>query len=281
MTLTLSTPVAGPLEVPAPAWFVSDLHLTPGMPRTLAAFERLLERAACQAGSLFILGDFFEFWVGDEETDAPFAANVARLLATLSAQGVAVYLMHGNRDFLLGERFARAAGAQLLPDPTTIECAGQRVVLTHGDMLCTDDVGYMRFRAWTRKRWIQRLFLALPLSARMAVARKLRADSEGGRKDTSHDPVLAPSGASLQAPGEIPGHRRKQYGDVAPAAVHALLAASHAPGMIHGHTHRPARHETGTGFRWVLTDWDLDGSHPRAAALELGPGGFRLLPQVD
>src|SRR5437868_12849526 len=100
MTQTHFTPAAAPIEVPAPAWFISDLHLTPGMPRTLAAFERLLARAARQARALFILGDFFEFWIGDEETEAPFAARVAAALARLAAQGVQVYLMHGNRDFL-------------------------------------------------------------------------------------------------------------------------------------------------------------------------------------
>lgn len=239
------------IAVPAPAWLVSDLHLTPGMPRTLAAFERLLERAARESRALFILGDFFEFWVGDEETDAAFPARVAAALSRLSASGVQVFLMHGNRDFLLGERFARAAGATLLPDPTVIRCAGQRIVLTHGDMLCTDDERYMRFREWTRKRWVQRLFLALPMTVRLAVARKLRGDSEAGRAHST--PV--------------------DYGDAAPAAVRALLRDTGTTMMIHGHTHRPARHETTDGVRWVLSDWDLDGGKPRAAALRLDEHG--------
>jgi len=262
MTATPSAPASGApeLQAPAPAWFISDLHLTPGMPHTLAAFERTLERAAQQARALFILGDFFEFWVGDEEADAPFAAGVAAALRALAARGVAVYLMHGNRDFLLGARFAAAAGATLLPDPTVIRCAGQRVLLSHGDMLCTDDAGYMRFRRWTRKRWVQRLFLALPLAARLSVARRLRADSEAGRARPE---------------------RPRDYGDVAPQAVSALMRANDATLLVHGHTHRPARHRDGAGERWVLTDWDLDGVHggpPRAAVLQLDESGFQVLP---
>jgi UDP-2,3-diacylglucosamine hydrolase len=263
MTASDRTPASAPIQVQAPAWFISDLHLTPGMPRTLAAFQRVLDQAAQQARTLFILGDFFEFWVGDEETETPFAAGVAAALRQLALAGVPVYLMHGNRDFLIGRRFADAAGATLLPDPSVIHCAGQRVVLSHGDMLCTDDPRYNSFRRWTRKGWVQRLFLALPLATRMKIARRLRADSEAGR--------------AHQAEGAAP----RDYGDAAPAAVDALLASSHAPTLIHGHTHRPARHAHARGDRWVLTDWDLDGRHPRAAVLQLDTGGFTLLPQVD
>ncbi|WER44741.1 UDP-2,3-diacylglucosamine diphosphatase [Cupriavidus sp. WKF15] len=264
MTAIPTTPVASPLEVQAPAWFISDLHLTPGMPRTLAAFERALERAASEARTLFILGDFFEFWVGDEETSSPFATQVANALRTLAGRGVPVYLMHGNRDFLLGKRFANAAGVTLLPDPTVILCAGQRVVLSHGDMLCTDDERYNRFRRWTRKPWVQRLFLALPLSARLGVARRLRVDSEAGR--------------ARQLAQGLP--TQVVYGDATPAAVTALLEACDARLLVHGHTHRPARHQDVSGVRWVLTDWDLDGGQPRAAVLQLDEGGFHLLPQT-
>lgn len=265
MTAPPAPPASGvpELQVPAPAWFISDLHLTPAMPRTLAAFERALERAAMQAHALFILGDFFEFWIGDDETGTPFAADVAAALRTLATGGVAVYLMHGNRDFLLGERFAAAAGATLLPDPTVIRCAGRRVLLSHGDMLCTDDARYMRFRRLTRNRWVQRAFLALPLAARLSVARRLRADSEAGR-------------ARPQQP--------RNYGDVAPQAVAGLMRASGTDLLVHGHTHRPARHLESTGERWVLTDWDLDGAHggpPRAAALQLDDSGFHTVPLDD
>ena len=263
MTASLPTPAAAPIEVQAPAWFISDLHLTPGMPRTLAAFDRVLDQAKQQARTLFILGDFFEFWVGDEETETPFAAGVAAALRRVADAGVPVYLMHGNRDFLIGRRFARAAGATLLADPSVIVCAGQRVVLSHGDMLCTDDPRYNRFRHWTRKGWVQRLFLALPLATRQKIARRLRADSEAGR--------------ARQADGAAP----PDYGDATPAAVDALLAASHASTLVHGHTHRPARHAHARGDRWVLTDWDLDGRYPRAAVLQLDAGGFSLLPQVE
>ena len=263
MTASDRTPAAAPIEVRAPAWFISDLHLTPGMPRTLAAFQRVLDQAARHAGTLFILGDFFEFWVGDEETDTPFAADIAAALRRLANAGVPVYLMHGNRDFLIGPRFARAAGATLLPDPSIIRCAGQRVVLSHGDMLCIDDERYNRFRRWTRKAWVQRLFLALPLATRLKIARRLRSDSEAGR--------------ARQPDGAAP----RDAGDATPAAVDALLASSDAPTLIHGHTHRPARHVHAHGDRWVLTDWDLDGRHPRAAVLQLDAAGFTLLPQVE
>ncbi|WP_370637496.1 UDP-2,3-diacylglucosamine diphosphatase [Cupriavidus sp. AU9028] len=265
------TPPPSPVPAPAvpaiaanaPAWFISDLHLTPGMPRTLEAFERTIEQARSQARTLFILGDFFEFWVGDEELDDPFAQRIAAQLASLMRSGVAVYLMHGNRDFLLGRRFARAAGATLLDDPTVVKCAGHRIVLTHGDMLCTGDVAYMRFRHWTRKRWVQRLFLALPLRWRIGIAQRLRADSEAGR-------------ASRQDNAE-----RTVYADVEPAAVQALLQQTGTAEMVHGHTHRPARHDEAGGVRWVLTDWDLDCARPRAAVLQLDDRGFRLLPQGD
>jgi len=259
MSAILRPPVAGPFEVPAPAWFISDLHLTSGMPRTQAAFERLLERAERDAKALFILGDFFEFWVGDDETALPFPQRVASVLRALGERGVQVYLMHGNRDFLLGEHFAREAGVTLLADPAVIECAGRRVVLSHGDMLCRDEPGYNRFRHWTRKPWVQRFFLALPLSTRQAVARRLRADSETTRT----------------------GERAEVYGDVTPEAVSALFASGQSRLMIHGHTHRPAHHETADGERWVLTDWDLDGSKPRAAVLQLDQDGFAVLPQLD
>lgn len=266
MTAFDRTPAAAPIGVQAPAWFISDLHLTPGMPRTLAAFERMLAQAGSQARTLFILGDFFEFWVGDEETATPFAAGVAAALQRLAQAGVTIYLMHGNRDFLIGRRFARAAGATLLPDPSIIVCNGQRVVLSHGDMLCIDDPRYNRFRRWTRKGWVQRLFLMLPLATRLKIARRLRADSEAGR--ARHD--SRDDGAALP-----------DYGDADPAEVDALLAASNARTLVHGHTHRPARHAHAHGDRWVLTDWDLDGRHPRAAVLQLDAGGFSLLPQVE
>ncbi|WP_186425258.1 UDP-2,3-diacylglucosamine diphosphatase [Cupriavidus metallidurans] len=263
MTAPTRTPVAAPIEVQAPAWFISDLHLTADMPRTLAAFHRVLARAAQDARALFILGDFFEFWVGDEETDSPFAAEVAAALRRLADAGVPVYLMHGNRDFLLGRRFAARAGATLLPDPSVIACAGHRVALSHGDMLCTDDERYMRFRHWTRKGWVQRLFLLLPLGTRLSIARRLRSDSEAGRTRQDIDAVPV------------------TYGDAAPDAVNALLASSGAGTLVHGHTHRPARHTHEAGERWVLTDWDLDGRHPRAAVLQLDDTGFRVLPQID
>ncbi|MGY8525150.1 UDP-2,3-diacylglucosamine diphosphatase [Paracidovorax citrulli] len=262
------TPAVPAIAANAPAWFISDLHLTPDMPRTLEAFERTIAQARSQARSLFILGDFFEFWVGDEELDSPFAQRIAAQLASLMRSGVAVYLMHGNRDFLLGRRFARAAGATLLDDPTVVKCSGHRIVLTHGDMLCTGDVAYMRFRHWVRKRWVQRLFLSMPLRWRIGIAQRLRADSEAGRA------------ANKGTPQAKPHARAMVYADVDRAASRELLQRTGTTEMVHGHTHRPARHDEDGALRWVLTDWDLDAERPRAAVLQLDDSGFTVLPQT-
>ncbi|HVL10858.1 MAG TPA: UDP-2,3-diacylglucosamine diphosphatase [Burkholderiaceae bacterium] len=247
-----------PLVLPGPVLFISDLHLTPAMPRTLAAFERFLDGAAGEARALVILGDFFEFWVGDDERHDPFNQRVIALLRQAAERGLALYLMHGNRDFLLGRTFAREAGLALLPDPVRIEADGHHVLLSHGDIMCTDDVPYMRFRHWTRKPWVQRMFLALPLSLRLKIARRLRADSEAGRA----------------------GGMRMQ-GDVTATGVAAMLVPGAGQTLIHGHTHRPHRHDEAGGERWVLSDWDFDGPIVRADALRLDAGGLQRVPLAE
>lgn len=247
-----------PLALTGPVLFISDLHLTPAMPRTLAAFERFLDDAPSEARSLVILGDFFEFWVGDDERHDPFNQRVIALLRQAAERGLALYLMHGNRDFLLGRRFAREASLTLLPDPVRIEAEGKQLLLSHGDIMCTDDAPYMRFRRWTRKPWVQRLFLSLPLALRLKIARRLRADSEAGRA----------------------GGMRMQ-GDVTATGVDAMLAPGSGQTMIHGHTHRPHRHQEAGGERWVLSDWDFDGSVVRADALRLDTSGLQHVPLAE
>jgi len=216
---------------------ISDLHLSVQRPGTTAALLDLLRGRAREARALYVLGDLFDAWIGDDDLAEPMLAQVAAALRELADSGVPVRLMHGNRDFLLGEAFARAAGASLLPDPTVVEIAGKRTVLAHGDTLCTEDRDYAVFRAQVRDPAWQRSFLARPLAERRAEAARLRAASEAGKR--------------LKA---------AQIMDVTPQAVVDLLRAHGCRRLIHGHTHRPGRqtHEVDGAAceRWVLPDWD-------------------------
>jgi len=253
-----------PVRVSGPVFFISDLHLTAGMPATAAAFERFMRTRAREARTLVILGDFFEYWVGDEELADPFHQHVANLLAELANAGTRVLFMHGNRDFLLGKRFLAAAHATLLPDPSVLEVDGQRLALAHGDALCTRDAAYMRFRHWTRKRWVQRVFLMMPLRWRLKIAQKMRAESEAGRAMSAN--VAGESRAAAM------------MGDVAPEAVDALFKSAGTPTLIHGHTHRPQLHHEPRGERWVLSDWDFDHTQPRGSFLKLQDGALTVEP---
>jgi UDP-2,3-diacylglucosamine hydrolase len=253
---------AGATKGSRPLFFISDLHLSDDIPATVAAFEHFIRETAAGADSVFILGDLFEFWIGDDVLDVSldhergrFARRMVALLHTLSERGIALYVMHGNRDFLLGARFMREAGALLLPDPFVITAFGTRIVLAHGDALCTADVGYQRFRKLARNRFAQRLFLALPLKARLAIAQRMRATSEGSRV-----------------------HGMSEKYDVTREAVARLFASSGTHTMIHGHTHRPARHREADGTRWVLPDWELDHGAPRGGYLRIDEHGVHALP---
>lgn len=247
--------------------FVSDLHLSPSIPLTVAAFERFIDGIdATDVGAVYILGDLFEFWIGDDMMRTPFAADIVARLATLRARGIRLFVMHGNRDFLLGKRFARAARAELIADPFPIAIGQTRWLLTHGDALCTDDEQYQRFRHIVRRRWVQLFFLSWPFRWRMKLAANMRANSER-------------SGAS-----------RMHITDVNPQAVQALFERYDAYGMIQGHTHRPRRHDerydapgsaTGTPgtprVRWVLADWELDATPPRGGYLRLDAHGLQAI----
>jgi UDP-2,3-diacylglucosamine hydrolase len=216
--------------------FISDLHLSPERPHGVESFFRFLADTAVHAGHLYILGDLFEYWVGDDDRDEPFNASVADGLAALAGRGVAIRLMQGNRDVLLGREFARRSRAEILADPTLLDLHGSKTLLMHGDTLCTDDVDYQKFRAYAHDPSTQRRFLAQPLAERRQQILGFRARSELAK--------------GLKAP---------EIMDVTPATVEDVLRAHGYPRLIHGHTHRPARHvhvvDGHECERWVLTDW--------------------------
>jgi UDP-2,3-diacylglucosamine hydrolase len=219
--------------------FISDLHLSPEHPRTTQAFLDFLADRAPAGEALYILGDLFEYWAGDDDLSDPHHARVAQALAALAGT-TAVFLMRGNRDLLLGEGFARAASARLLPDPVLIDLYGTPTLLTHGDALCIDDAAYLAFRAKvTDPRW-QAEFLSQPLALRKAQIERLRRESEQEKQ--------AKSEALM---------------DVNSEAVAALLREYDYPRLIHGHTHRPARHlhrlDGHVCERWVLDSWYDEG----------------------
>ncbi|WP_137896739.1 UDP-2,3-diacylglucosamine diphosphatase [Ramlibacter sp. 2FC] len=244
--------VPRPAELSAPAgWrtvdFISDLHLQASEPATFAAWRRYL--AETPADALFILGDLFEVWVGDDAaTPGSFEALGGDCLREASAR-CTLFFLHGNRDFLLGPAFAAQCRMRLLEDPTVLAFAGQRWLLSHGDALCLDDLDYQRFRAEVRSPNWQQDFLARPLAERQALARQMRARSEARKRSDA------------------------TYADVDAALARQWLQAANATTLIHGHTHRPADHPLGEGLRRiVLSDWDAGAQPPRAQVLRLTPG---------
>ena len=233
--------------------FISDLHLSADHPHSIAAFRRFIATLAPQAEALYILGDLFEYWAGDDDRHDPFHAQVISALHDLAAHGIRIYLMHGNRDLLMGAVLARAAGATLLDDPALLDLYGTPTLLSHGDKLCTDDVEYQRFRAQVHDAAFQESFLAQPLAARKAYIEQLRQHSTAAKQ--GKDSAIM---------------------DVNDEAVAALLREYRYPRLIHGHTHRPRRHEHVVDGhdceRWVLSDWDQD-----AAALRCDAQGCRTI----
>jgi UDP-2,3-diacylglucosamine hydrolase len=240
--------------------FISDLHLTAERPAINELFFDFLVREARRARALYILGDFFEYWIGDDALDQAEYQPIARALRALVAAGTPVSFMRGNRDFLIGERFEREIGCRLIEDPTVIDLYGQRVLLMHGDTLCTDDVDYLAFRKMTRADEWQREFLAKPISERDAIAR--------GHRELSRQ-------STAQKAPEIM--------DVTQSAVVAAMRAHGVRHLIHGHTHRPGEHvfdlDGAPASRTVLGDWYQHGSvlrvTPRGQTLE------RLMPKAQ
>ncbi|PAU87148.1 UDP-2,3-diacylglucosamine diphosphatase [Pseudomonas sp. WN033] len=219
--------------------FISDLHLEAERPDITRAFLSFLRERATTADALYILGDFFEVWLGDDDPN-PLAREVTTALAQLANRGVKVFLMHGNRDFLIGRRFCREARCTLLSDPQRIELNGEPVLLMHGDSLCIDDLGYMKMRRWLRNPVSRFILRNLPLKTRHRIGRKLRAESMARTR-------LKPSDITDVNLGAVADVMRK-------FKVHTL---------IHGHTHRPAVHDLmldgQPAQRIVLGDWDKYG----------------------
>ncbi len=216
--------------------FISDLHLSPRSPGATALFLAFLAGRARQADELYILGDLFEAWIGDDDSGEPYNASIVTALHAASDSGLRISLLHGNRDFLLGAGFADAAGVRLIADPYILSTAEWQFVLAHGDALCLDDAAYMAFRAQVRDPQWQAALLAKPLSERRAIAAHMREVSESSQRDKANP-----------------------YTDLQPAATEDFLRAHGYATFIHGHTHQPATHDhivDGIHVeRWVLADW--------------------------
>lgn len=229
--------------------FIADLHLCQEEPAITAGFLHFLQREAPHCDALYILGDLFEAWIGDDDPN-PLHQQVARALRALP---VPVYFIHGNRDFLIGRRFAQACGMTLLPEEQVLTLYGRRLLIMHGDTLCTDDAGYLRFRAKVHNPWIQRLFLALPLWIRKRIAARMRADSKQANQ-----------------------HKSQTIMDVNQEAVVATMLRQQVTLLIHGHTHRPAIHTLSlqgeTAQRAVLGAW-----HSRGSMIQLDASGIQLI----
>jgi len=229
--------------------FIADLHLCQEEPAITAGFLHFLQREAPHCDALYILGDLFEAWIGDDDPN-PLHQQIARALRELP---VPVYFIHGNRDFLIGRRFAQACGMALLPEEQVLTLYGHRLLIMHGDTLCTDDAGYLRFRAKVHNPWIQRLFLALPLWIRKRIAARMRADSKQANQ-----------------------HKSQTIMDVNQEAVVATMLRQQVPLLIHGHTHRPAIHTLSlqgeTAQRAVLGAW-----HSRGSMIQLDASGIQLI----
>jgi UDP-2,3-diacylglucosamine hydrolase len=218
-----------------PTLFISDLHLDESRPEIVDLFARFLAEEARGADALYILGDLFESWIGDDD-DSPLGARVARALRSLRDSGVPIYFMRGNRDFVLGKKYADRAGMTILDDPTVIDLHGTPALLMHGDTLCTDDVDYQKFRRLMHNRLFQRIALAMPISWRRAFAGRLRGQSQ---KRVSA--------------------KREEIMDVNQQAVESAMRENRVNLLVHGHTHRPATHsfdlDGQTAERIVLGDW--------------------------
>ena len=257
----MTVPQIAELQAPA-AWgtvdFISDLHLTAEEPNTYAAWQRYMETTPADA--VFILGDLFEVWVGDDAVSRDFSQGAnfedrcVQVMAAASSR-LALFFMHGNRDFLVGQQLMDQCHAALLADPTVLHFADQRFLLSHGDALCLADTEYLQFREQVRSAAWQTTFLALPLAERQSIARGLRAQSEA-RKQSG-----------------------QTYADVDTEAAKQWLNAAAASTLIHGHTHQPGQHELGYNLRRVvLSDWDLTATPPRAEVIRLTHSGLQRMP---
>ncbi|MCK3655267.1 UDP-2,3-diacylglucosamine diphosphatase [Pasteurellaceae bacterium Macca] len=241
-------------------YFIADLHLSENEPTMTADFLHFLQTEAPQAKALYILGDLFDFWIGDDE-NSPFITEVKHALRHLTEQGVECYFIHGNRDFLLGKRFAAATGITLLPSYHTLTLYDKKILLCHGDTLCIDDVKYQQFRRKVHQKWRQRLFLCLPLALRLHIAKQIRAKSQQEK-----------------------GAKSVTMMDVNPTFTTQMAEQYQAHWLIHGHTHRQGVHKDKfleksdrLFYRIVLGDW-----HPnRPSILQVDEQGFHFLDPIE
>ena len=247
-TLPISTSAA--VESETLALFVSDLHLSPDLPKTTEMFFGFLRDHALKTKALYLLGDVFEYWAGDDDLEDPFHRDVIHALRRVSDHGIALYWIAGNRDFLVGETFATACGLRLLSEPHIAEIAEKRVLLLHGDAQCTDDTAYMAFRSQVRDPEWQRVFLARPLAERKAIINGMR---EGSRQAQREKPMAIM--------------------DVNAREIERLFDAYAVTLMIHGHTHRPQVHEHDGRVRHVLPDWDCDAEVVRGGWIAMDAAG--------
>lgn len=232
--------------------FISDLHLQEARPDITRAFFRFLQETAVTAKALYILGDFFEVWIGDDAV-TPFHLEVAAALKQLANSGCKIYLMHGNRDFMLGKQFCRQAGCTLLADPTLLSHNGEHILLMHGDSLCTDDRDYQRMKRLLRNPLSLFVLRHLPLKTRQKLAGDLRAQSRNRTRMKAADIT-----------------------DVNPDAVLQAMQRYSVRTLIHGHTHRPATHQLPIGQRIVLGDWDSHGWYLQLEHDQLALESFAL-----
>lgn len=233
------------------ALFVSDVHLSESLPNTTSKFLRFLNEIAVSTKSLYILGDLFEYWAGDDDCDDSYNQQIIVALHELSQSGVEIYWIAGNRDFLVGNEFSQQTGVKLLEDPTELQIHHNRFIISHGDALCTDDIDYMKFRQMVRQPAWQSSFLAKPLSERKAIIQGMRQASSVEQKNKS-----------------------MQIMDVNPDAVRRLFEQFPNATLVHGHTHRNALHRDKNGMRYVLPDWDYDQStNVRGGYLQLDQSG--------
>ena len=241
-----------------PSWrcidFISDLHLHEGLPLTTQALSTHLQNTSADA--IFILGDLFEAWVGDDMRSQPYEASCVDMLAQVGRR-LHLGIMVGNRDFLLGMAMLQACNAHPIADPTILQAWAQNILLIHGDELCLADQDYLRFRAKVRQAAWQSAFLSAPLDARLAQAKQMREASQ------AHQQVMPIS----------------EWADVDEAAAAAWMQSAGTSILIHGHTHRPCDTPFGPpgGVRHVLSDWDLDHASPRAEVLRLSSNGFERI----
>ncbi|AEW44483.1 UDP-2,3-diacylglucosamine hydrolase [Serratia symbiotica str. 'Cinara cedri'] len=236
--------------------FISDLHLCPKEPEITLGFLRFLEQQAIYADALYILGDLFKDWIGDDDPE-PLHYKIAAALKALQQAGVPSYFMHGNRDFLLGAGFAKASSMKLLPEIIVLELYGRHILILHGDILCIDDQSYQKFRRKVRHELIQKIFLALPLSLRLKIVTILRTHSQQA-KQCKPEAIM----------------------DVNRQAVEQVMLRYGVQWMIHGHTHRPAIHllelNNSHAYRVVLGAWHIKGSMTKVSADSIELISFQL-----